>query len=240
MNALARSVCCALNPSGSAARYSSHPKTACRVTTFSTLDRADLTLVEDSRHYAIRRLASPGCPELVIATAHFPSKLWSQDEEQERVFRHFANRLVEVESQRAHARTLVIGDLNAHPYQRGIVSADGLHGVPTRSIATRAERTVGRQRYKMFYNPMWQFFGDGSPGPPGTYYRWRAEHDCAFWYMFDQVLLRPELLPFFRNPDLEILTSDGVNSFLTADGAPNRTIASDHLPVLIRLNYPGF
>ena len=56
------SVLRALNPSGSAARYSSHPKTACRVTTFSTLDRADLTLVEDSRHYAIRRLASPGCP----------------------------------------------------------------------------------------------------------------------------------------------------------------------------------
>jgi hypothetical protein len=208
----------ALNPPGATASYFSHPKTDCRVSTFSTVDRTALTVVEDSRHYAIRRLVSQTGPELLIATAHFPSKLWSQDDEQERVFRRLGVRIAEVEAHRAHARTLIIGDLNAHPYQRGVVSADGLHGVPTRAIASRDFRTISRQTYRMFYNPMWQFFGDGSPGPPGTYYRWRAEHDCVFWYLFDQVLLRPGLLPYFSNPDLEIVTGDGVNSFITPEG----------------------
>lgn len=98
---------------------------------------------------------------------------------------------------------------------------------------------VGGRRYRMFYNPMWRFFGDGCPGPPGTYYYWRAEHECAFWYMFDQVLLRPDLLRYFSDPDLEVLTTDGVSSFLRPDGTPDPEAASDHLPVLIRLSYPG-
>ena len=223
----------ALNPPGLTARYFSHPKTARRVTTFSAVGEAALTLTEDSRHYAVRRLILPTAPELLVVTAHLPSKLRSQDEEQERVFRRFAESASEVETQRGHARTLIIGDLNAHPYQRGVFSADGLHGVPTRAIAVRGARTDNRQTYRMFYNPMWQFFGDGSLGPPGTYYRWRAEHDCAFWYMFDQVLLRPDLLPYFVNPDLEILTTDGINSLILPDGSPDRRTASDYLPVLV-------
>jgi hypothetical protein len=165
--------------------------------------------------------------------------LWKSDEDQRRIFERFAGRVGHHESTRAHARTLVIGDFNAHPYQRGMVSADGLHAVPTRAVAARKHRTVDGQRYKMFYNPMWRYFGDAGPGPPGTYYRWRAEHECAFWYVFDQVLLRPDLLPYFTDPNLEVLTTDGVDSFLRPDGTPNPDVGSDHLPVLIRLNYPG-
>lgn len=229
-----------LNPTGFPAQYYHHRSQNCRVTTFSTLSGPSLPVIEENRHYSIRRLTHPTSPELFLVSMHFPSKLRMNDEEQERLLRRFAERINELETRSLHSRTLIIGDLNAHPYQRGVVSADGLHGVPTRMIASRRTRTVARQNYKMLYNPMWRFFGDGSPGPPGTYYRSRAEHDCTFWYMFDQVFLRPDLLPYFNDPDLEILTVDGNDSFLFADGTPNRDVASDHLPVLIRLNYPGF
>jgi hypothetical protein len=32
---------------------------------------------------------------------------------------------------------------------------------------------------------MWTHFGDGGPGPPGTYFYERAEHVNYFWNTFD-------------------------------------------------------
>ncbi|MBI2808325.1 MAG: hypothetical protein HYX68_25335 [Planctomycetes bacterium] len=51
--------------------------------------------------------------------------------------------------------------------------------------------------------------------------------------MFDQVLVRPELMD--RLDDLRILDSDGEVSFLNHAGRPDRNTASDHLPILFRL-----
>jgi len=53
--------------------------------------------------------------------------------------------------------------------------------------------------------------------------------------MFDQVLLRPELLPYFRNNNLKILVGDGATLFLK-DEIPDRKAISDHLPILFGLN----
>jgi hypothetical protein len=229
----------ALNPAGQPAGYYYLRSRESRITTFSTFEAPELPIEVETRHYAVRRLVLSGVDELLLVCVHLPSRLWQAEDEQERILRQLAQRLVESEHRRGHGRTLLIGDLNAHPFQRGVFSADGLHGVPTRSIAARGIRVVGGERYPMLYNPMWRFFGDTGPGPPGTYYRWRAEHDCLFWYMFDQVLLRPALLQYLADSDLEILTTDGVDSFLRPDGTPDPDTASDHLPVLIRLNYPG-
>ena len=55
------------------------------------------------------------------------------------------------------------------------------------------------------------------------------------WNLFDQVLLRSELLPLFRNGDLKILTTDGLTGLLNRRGRPDRNTASDHLPLLFRL-----
>ncbi len=63
----------------------------------------------------------------------------------------------------------------------------------------------------------------------------KAEPRAFFWNMFDQVLLRPDLLPRFSNQDLKILTSVGESSLLSARGLPDARIASDHLPLFFRL-----
>lgn len=41
----------------------------------------------------------------------------------------------------------------------------------------------------------------------------------------------------FNNRDLSILTTDGVESFLTASGIPDQRSGSDHLPILFRLDF---
>jgi len=53
--------------------------------------------------------------------------------------------------------------------------------------------------------------------------------------MFDQVLIRPDLLSLFDNKELEIIESDGEASFLSNAGLPDANVASDHLPVMFRL-----
>ena len=123
-----------------------------------------------------------------------------------------------------------------NPFEKGMVGALGLHGMMSRKIAERESRTVAKRRCKFFYNPMWSLYGDATRGPPGTYYYHRSKPIEYFWNIFDQVLLRPELLDRMDDSDIIIIDSDGENSFLTKNGIPNRNTVSDHLPILFKLN----
>ncbi len=80
---------------------------------------------------------------------------------------------------------------------------------------------------------MWGLFGDRTPGPAGTYYH-AASGLSHYWHMFDQVLLRPDLMDSLA--EVRILDSDGQESLLTDAGNPRSSTASDHLPLLVRLN----
>jgi len=142
--------------------------------------------------------------------------------------------VLEAEKKAGHFRTVVIGDLNMNPFEDGMVGSEGLHAVMVRAIANRRDRIVAGERRPFFYNPMWSYFGDDSEGPPGTYYRSFAKPINYHWNMFDQVLLRPDLLEAYDRGDVRILTRAGDTSLLTAAGTPLKSI-SDHLPILARV-----
>jgi hypothetical protein len=80
---------------------------------------------------------------------------------------------------------------------------------------------------------MWSRLGDESEGPTGTYYRAAAHIADYYWHTFDQVLLRPDLLPFYKKNNLKILTTINGTELLRSRGL-DRSI-SDHLPVLLTL-----
>jgi hypothetical protein len=187
----------------------------------------------ESDRLTIRRLRLPIHKEILLAVTHFPSKLhWSNESQFSHCFK-LANSIKMIESQVGHSKTVLIGDLNMNPFENGVICADGLHAVMTRQLAAKKKRVIQDEEYPFFYNPMWSFFGDGSPGPAGTYYYKKAEPCVYFWNIFDQVLIRPELLDSFKNEDLKIIDSDGSRSFLSAKGLPT---VSDHLPIFFRLN----
>ena len=117
-----------------------------------------------------------------------------------------------------------------------MVIAGGLHAVMSRRIAARNTRTVQWQKYKFFYNPMWNHLGDNGEAC-GTFYFEGGEHLCYYWNLFDQVLLRPDLLEGFAPEGVRILTSIGKYSLLQDDGRPDKEMASDHLPVTLELNF---
>jgi hypothetical protein len=139
-----------------------------------------------------------------------------------------------VEEKVGHTRTLLVGDLNMNPFDPGVSGAQGFHAVMSRRVAQRGSRTVRGKRYPLFYNPMWGLLGDRSVGPCGTYFLHSSKPNNYFWNMYDQVLLRPALAD--RLAELRILDSDGENSLLTRNGLPDKQQASDHLPLLFRLD----
>jgi hypothetical protein len=134
-----------------------------------------------------------------------------------------------------HQRTILVGDLNLNPYEDGVVCDNGLHAVMTRALARKMTRTVKWESNLYFYNPMWSEFGERPEGFVGTYY-FRCPDDRAdFWNIYDQVLVRPDRLDYFKDEDLQIIHYDlesGVS--LLRNGIPDSRI-SDHLPILFRL-----
>ena len=193
--------------------------------------------VLETNRLTVRRLVLPARTEILLVGIHFLSKLYWSEESQSFQCAELARIIREVEEKEGHSRTLLVGDLNMNPFEGGLIAASGLHAVMTRETALKKERTVQDKRYTFFYNPMWGHFGDRTQGPPGTYYYESAEQKTFFWNMFDQVLVRPDLLPFFSGDDLKILSQDSTKSFLSAKGIPDKAAVSDHLPILFKLNH---
>jgi hypothetical protein len=188
--------------------------------------------------YTFRKFILPGKDELLLCAVHFPSKLRQAPIDQTNFMVGFTKVLGEAEEAVTHNRTILVGDLNMNPYEDGVVLASGLHAVPTRRIARRETRRVKFESNLFFYNPMWAHFGEQKQGHAGSYFYPAPKARADFWNLYDQVLVRPSLLPFFRDDDVMILWEDVTSgmSLLKADGCPNAKDISDHLPLLFRLH----
>lgn len=206
-----------------------------KIKVFAQFSHEFTQTIHESPRLTIRHLKPPGLTDILLAITHFPSKLHWSEPSQAAECGELSKFIRKAEDQVGHTRTILVGDLNMNPFEDGVVNANGLHGVMSRSIAEKRTRVVQSQEYPFFYNPMWGLLGDSTPGPSGTYYYGKAEHRVFFWNMFDQVLIRPDLLPLFNNKELEIPESDGEVSFLSEGGLPDANVASDHLPVVFRL-----
>lgn len=206
-----------------------------RIQVFTRFPGDFMRPVAEAPRSSVRRLALPGLTEILVAVAHLPSKRDSDPDSQIGDCIELANQVRMAEDDIGHARTVLVGDLNVNPFEAGMLLANSLHSVMCRSIAQRRQRVIQGTPHPFFYNPMWSLFGDFSPGPPGTYYYGSSRQSEVFWYMFDQVLIRPDLLDRFRNESLHIITSIGHLSLLSRSGQPNDKVGSDHLPLVFSL-----
>jgi hypothetical protein len=207
-----------------------------RISIYSRLPSHQIAPIYETSQLTIRHLNWSATCDVLLAVTHLRSKLYQRDHSQIGIATEMARDIARQEQKIGHQRSLLIGDMNMNPFEHGMVLASGLHATMDRRIAMREGRKLDGKDFPFFYNPMWSLLGDASSGPPGTYYRSGSEHGDYFWHMFDQVLLRPGLLSLFNNDNLKVIDSDGEVSFLTKDGTPNKKIASDHLPILLRLN----
>jgi len=189
--------------------------------------------VKDDRRTAIRSISPANSDDFTLVALHIPSKLRMSDQDQGFHCVRVAQLIEEVEAKVEHDRTIVIGDFNMNPFETGIVSADGFHAVMDRNIASKVSRKVQGKECKYFYNPMWRLMGDDMNGSLGTYY-YRGGYISYFWNTFDQVLLRPSLLKYFKSEDVSIISEVG-NKKLLKNNQINKSF-SDHLPIMIKLS----
>ena len=184
-------------------------------------------------HLATYRIVRPEHAEVLLGTIHYQSRRDWNPADQDQHASIIANAVRRQERRAGHQRTIVIGDFNMNPFDPGLVGATAFHAMMTRDIARRRTRVIDAKPYDMFYNPMWRFFGDHTPGPAGTHWYRPAKPIVYGWNMYDQVLLRPDLMDGLA--DLRIIDQIGP-TFLLRNGRPDRRIGSDHLPLFLTLN----
>lgn len=212
--------------------------TACpKISIYTRFSDEYLAPHKDGDDYSIRHLRLPEKPELLVCAVHFPSKLRQAPIDQTMYAVGFNEQLAIAEEVVGHSRTVLVGDLNMNPFEDGMVTTQGMHAVMTREIASRPTRRVKYEGNPYFFNPMWSHFGERTEGHAGTYYLSSPKARADFWNIYDQVLLRPDLLPYFQPDDLRILHRDELAnvSFITPNGRPDAMNISDHLPILFRL-----
>lgn len=189
----------------------------------------------DGHHITIRRVSFPSQPELLLAAVHLPSLLHLKDSDQDKRAVEVVRNIVEREQTAGHARTIVVGDFNMNPFSRGMIAADAFNAVGQRSIAKKLSRMVFGTEHSFFYNPMWRFFAEHDRIPSGTFYYNPSGYDSLYWHIFDQVLIRPDLIGAFQHDSLKILSSCAGHELLnTAGTKPN---VSDHLPIAFNLQF---
>ena len=198
---------------------------------FSRYRHGFIKPIEESRYFTMRIVSLPGSEDFILVAAHLRSMLYQSLESQNYTCVELATDIRGVEERLDTDRTVVAGDLNVNPFDFGMVAALGLHGMMSQGQTEKRKRKVAGREYPLFYNPMWSYMGDLSEGPPGTYHYETSEQVNYGWNMFDQVLVRPSMIPRFDFNCLEIITSVGEESLLTERGMPDKSI-SDHLPIV--------
>ena len=209
------------------------PNISKRVHIFMRFARELVSPIFDSDRMTVRHFKLPGRSDFLLAGVHLASKLHVRDDQQASRCVDMARDIRDQERKVGHQRTIVVGDFNMNPFEPGVAGAPGLNAVMSRAIAARGKRTVESRDHSFFYNPMWNHFGEQGRNPPGTYY---YENSTHLWNMFDQVLIRPELMSRFVEDSLTVVTSVGSEPLVSGSGLPRRGPVSDHLPLLFAID----
>lgn len=169
----------------------------------------------------------------ILCCVHLPSKLYADEQKQEIVIRSIVEEIENTEEKEGINNTIIVGDMNSNPYEPSCLGAPQFHGIPIYDETCKKERTILGSKFSMFYNPMWNFFGDFS-FPAGTYYYSSNDVSIPFWNIYDQVLIRPCLRKVLDERELKIIHKTKQHSLLDEKKHPNKNI-SDHLPIVFEI-----
>ncbi|WP_375446294.1 endonuclease/exonuclease/phosphatase family protein [uncultured Fibrella sp.] len=218
--------------------HSNHPISQCdKVTIITRFPHAFIPPVYETNRLTVRKMQVPMYPPFLLTALHLIDKGNASVESQTSEAYVTVRELIGEEKKHLLDAMIVVGDFNMNPFDAGMVSAAGFHGTMSSELAIEGSRKIQERDYAYFYNPTWGLFGDLIKEASGTYYYRNAEQVCLQWNMFDQVLIRPGLIPNFVKESLTIIQQDGVTSLLTQKNRPNQSLYSDHLPLFFTLKF---
>jgi hypothetical protein len=207
-----------------------------RFKVFATFDPKFMQLLEQpvtNDRFDIWHLTLPLQEDVLLSVVHGLDKRNNSPEKQELFLQQVVAALSYFENKIGHDRSIVLGDFNANPFDSPVASALGMNAVISQAIAQGDARRILSRSYRYFYNPMWNLLGDAVRGSaPATYYYRGSDTNELYWHMLDQVLIRPSLLNRFDIAALDIVTAVRTKQLTRANGTPDSTRFSDHLPVV--------
>jgi hypothetical protein len=209
-------------------QYYSVDKIGCaRIDILTSFTPGKVETFGESTYYTVRKFPHEKLGFHLVTFVHLPSKLHTDDIDYIYMSQDLKGDIKEAEQITQLTASIIVGDFNMNPFESAMVAAGSLHSVPCKQIASSGSRKIKGESYSMFYNPMWNLFGDISK-PPGTYFYNKSTHLNYYWNMFDQVLIRPNLCSRFVPTSLEIITGVGDTDLISGSGRP---CVSDHLPI---------
>ncbi len=186
----------------------------------------------ESSYFTSKKLILSGDFSMLLVGVHFPSKLYQSEQTQLLEATELKREIGDAESTLGNQNTFIVGDFNMNPFETGMVGASAFHSIPCEKIACSGGRVIKGREHKFFYNPMWNLFGDRDKNP-GSYFFRSSEQTVYYWNIFDQVILRPDLVPMFEKNSLKLLQEIDGFSLVNDSGIPN---LSDHLPIIFKFN----
>lgn len=223
----------AINSEAGSGAYREFAPVPSAVRFYHKLASGTLSAAMDGHRVSIRSFHPTKGSSVLIGAAHLISRLYADELTQLSSAGALRRLIQDAEANAGHKRTIVLGDFNADPFSPLMTAAPGLHATMDKEIAGSRSRSFEGQPVEYFYNPMWSRLGDESHGPTGTFHYAKGGANQIGWHTFDQVLIRPDLLPAYESGALNVITAVGSTQLLL-NGKVHKAI-SDHLPLLLRL-----
>jgi hypothetical protein len=193
----------------------------------------EIDVIREQTRYKIAKIKSPDYT-LIVAMIHNISKLHASEETQAENLRELHSDIRKVEDYYGTTNSLIVGDLNVNPFERACISANTLHAIPFLQEVERQTRIVQGREFRMFFNPSWKHYANREA--PYTPYRYSNSDMINFyWHIFDQVIIRPDLINAFDDDSLEIINGTKNHNLLGNNNRPDRANYSDHLPIFFSL-----
>lgn len=192
------------------------------------ISRNDVTVRREQNRYTLYSCTFEG-KTYIIAGVHLPANPYADPDQRKNVIRDLIQDIGELERELKTSNTIVIGDLNASPFDTELIQKDAFNAVLYKELIKQAEYvTINGKRYRRFYNPAINFISEDSINYGSLYYS--TGMNTLYWLCFDQVLVRKSL----ADSVFEVQYCRSIKGkSLLKKFVPDRKI-SDHLPLLVK------
>ena len=163
----------------------------------------------------------------IIVGVHLPSNPLSDSNDRKMVIRDILEDLMEQEGKDRHDFSIIIGDMNACPFDDELICKDGFNAVLYKKIIQKNEfcKYQGK-KLRYLYNPALRFWDEENEQCGSFYYT--STIKSLFWYCYDQILMSKALIDSFKS--MKFCNYIG-GECLLKDIRPNKEI-SDHLALV--------
>ena len=191
-----------------------------------------INVLQETDRYAIFKIGT-ATGMLLIAAIHNVSKMCSGPIDQLNILQRIRSDLTEQEAKLQSKNSIVVGDFNINPFEEISVSPYSLFAIPYKEELKTTTAVRQSTVMEKFFNPSWKFLSN-QKAPYASYYYNSSKSDNYYWNMFDQVIVRPQLVNAFDMDSFSIIT-ESKTCQLMLNGKPNKNNFSDHLPIFFNI-----